>query len=169
MPFMTLRPTNHEITEATVLNPANAYDGNIGTYANIEENVVGDSAELALNELANDPEPATRTLVEVNIVGSWQHTDVNDHFHVVARKDMIDPWTIISDTKPGGYFPLFTGGTRLQTKDVTALMGSEPSFSWRFGMQFFNTDFNDPPNEPPNYTDGAGPDGPPPPPPPPGD
>ena len=138
MPTETIRPTAHVVTNPTVNNPAQGYNGNTADYAVLTEGTVGGIAAMTANGLPADTSPASRTLVTLNVPGSWKSGDtVYDNIKIYARKISTDAWTEVLSDMAGGAWASQPSQTN-RTADLTSLMGTQPSTDWEFAVQFFN-------------------------------
>ena len=145
MPTETLRPTE-STTSGTVLNPSNAFDGNLSTYASVQVASQGFASSLRLRGVP--VYSAAVSTVELVVRREYESLDTRDSAQLFARKQNADDWTLVDENSPPEDFP--SGSPATQTFDVTAIMGATPATSWEILSQFFNGPGAIP--DPPDFT-----------------
>lgn len=134
MPDQTLSPTAHiagTTGAGTVVNPENAYDGDLGTHGSLNAPGLLDEATLTLLGFGDDDDVAVRGVVVVQISMSEVAWSPTDSCAVYFRPAAADPWTRIG---------IFYVGSLISPSwreiDVSSLAGSTPSSEWQVGIAY---------------------------------
>lgn len=117
----TLRPSALSAISGTILDPANAYDGDTGTFCLVSEATEGDTAEVVLDGVPSGSIPTTkRESVLLEVYGDWGTLDSNDKAAIWMRARAADPWTLVTGEKPpAGWAAAY------RSFDVTGIVGTQ--------------------------------------------
>lgn len=131
----TLRPTVATQIDATLVNGANGYDGNTGTYAELVEATEGARAVANFDGFPAGAIAANkRQSVILEVYASWGTADGNDKAALYARAKSGDPWTLVTFEQPSAGW----GSGTLRQFDITDLVGTEPLTSFDLQVVFEN-------------------------------
>jgi len=125
----TLWPFTHVVTNETVLNGENAYDGNPSTFATLQDDTEGQAA-FVLWKFSAPAGPFDS--VEVEIECEWFVASLHDRIRWFFRKVSTDPWTKIHDV----VYPNVWSPKAVVTIDVKSMIGV--ATAWQLGCQYFN-------------------------------
>ena len=140
----TIVPTTHSVDDSgggTVTDPANAYDGNAATFANIICNTALQVASETVNGFGADAEPSNRGSVTVRVrLSAVAWNDDNDRGYVHFRPSVTADWVNLkiytrSDVPESATWVEF---------DVTPYVGDFVSTGFQVAVQFAKAIFDQP-------------------------